>query len=97
MDIKLGFGKHKGKTLKEVPNAYLDWVFTIFPSDSDLCKDVKIELDRRIKQRIVIKDPDHKSGTPVKYDRYYSDDYEYEGSMEEFLSFGDVQDMGFGW
>jgi uncharacterized protein (DUF3820 family) len=98
MDIKLGFGKHKGKTLKEVPNTYLDWMFSIFPESSQLSKDTMVEIQRRIKNKIVIKDLDYKSSHLVKYDRYdNTDDYEFEGSMEEYLSFGDTQDMSFGW
>lgn len=51
-DIKIPFGKYKGKLIADVPSNYLNWlreqefVYTDYP---ELAKQIKIELEFRDK------------------------------------------------
>jgi Putative quorum-sensing-regulated virulence factor len=44
---KMPFGMHKGKSLSDLPDAYLDWLATLADLQPELKKAVKAELARR--------------------------------------------------
>lgn len=45
-DVKMTFGKYKGKTLKDVPEDYLKWLI-MNHTDRGLCEMYSVELQRR--------------------------------------------------
>jgi uncharacterized protein (DUF3820 family) len=45
-DTRMHFGKYKGKTLKDLPLEYLEWLIMNI-SDRGLCEMYAVELQRR--------------------------------------------------
>lgn len=53
------FGKHKGKTLEEVPDSYMNWAIGNCNFLDDLFKSLlKCEMNRRAKEGIIVVDED---------------------------------------